>query len=146
MWPFNGWAHAEARVSVFIGDSKVKSFNGILWINDLIRSVRRERRSIKKSPQRIKTLISVKLLYVTYLLVTRCLLWYTCFQLYHWRASRILKMSSVRPCMCNISALSVLSSVRGRKRKIGSRLSDDLPLQRRYLSSVLRLLSLMGPK
>lgn len=33
-----------------------------------------------------------------------------------------------------------------RKRKIGSRLSDDLPLQRPYLSSVLRLLSLMGPK
>lgn len=35
---------------------------------------------------------------------------------------------------------------RGRKRKIGSRFSDDLPLQRRYRSSVLRLLSLMGQK
>lgn len=97
--------------------------------------------------------------YVSYLLVMRYLLWYASFQLYHLRASHILERDLVRPCMCNISGLSVPSWVReregegertrigrAREREIGSRLSDDLPLQKRYLSSILRLLSLMGQK
>lgn len=46
----------------------------------------------------------------------------------------------------SVSVLSVLDREGERERKIRSHLSDDLPLQRRYLSSVLRLLSLMGQK
>lgn len=46
---------------------------------------------------------------MSYLLVMRYSLWYTCFHFYHLRASHILKRSSVRTCMSNTSALSVLS-------------------------------------
>lgn len=132
-----------AHEGIFPLSNKVTMFNGTLWINDLIGSdgSTEINKAISVSNQ---SLIFVKS-YVSYPLVMRYLHWCACFQLYHLRASHILRRSSARPCMCNTSAPSVPSGESERKgaRKIGSRLSDDLPLQRRYLSSVLGLLSLM---